>query len=72
MFKHLKQVNMTYCQHLKTSFGYSYTFLSGSFKAFVHGILPNCYETSTSDLIKKLHNDLKQHDNNIKNKSKFE
>ena len=61
MFNHLRQVNMTYIQHLKTSFSYSYTFFNGSIKAFIHGIFPNTYETSTSDLIKKLHNDLEKY-----------
>ena len=61
MFSHLKNVNMTYLQHMRTSFGYSYTFFSGSIKAFIHGIFPNMYETSTSDLIKQLHMDLEKH-----------
>ena len=61
MFNHLRHVNMTYFQHLKTSFSYSYTFLNGSVKAFIHGVFPDIYETTTSDLIKKLHEDLEQH-----------
>lgn len=68
MFNHLKQINMTYFQHLKVSFGYSYYFLNGSLKAFVHGILPNCYETSTSDLIKKMHTDLNNQHSTTNNK----
>ena len=58
MFRHLKQVNMTYYQHMKHSLGLSYDLLNGSIKAFVHGIFPNLYETSTTDLTIKLNNKL--------------
>ena len=60
LFSHLKQINMGYIQHLKMSFGYSYKFFYGSIKAIVHGILPNMYETSTSDLIRNMHNEFEK------------
>ena len=60
MFRHLKQVNMSYFEHLKTSLGFSYHLFGGSIKAFIHGVLPNYYETSTSDLIKNMHSQLKK------------
>ena len=61
MFSHLRDVKMTYFQHLKVSLGYSYSFMTGSIKAFIHGVFPDMYTTSTSDLIRKLHKDIESH-----------
>ena len=41
MFSHLRDVKMTYFQHLKVSLGYSYSFMTGSIKAFIHGVFPD-------------------------------
>ena len=54
MFKHLRKVNMTYSEHLLGAFSYSGELFKGSIKSFIHGIFPNLYETSTTDLVKKL------------------
>ena len=60
MFRHPKEVCMTYTSHLKLSLKLSNLFLRGSAKAFVHGIIPDLYITSSSDTVKKIHDILKQ------------
>ena len=54
MFSHLTKVKMSYIQHLNHSLYFSRMLFSGSIKAFVHGIFPNLYETSTTDLSREL------------------
>ena len=59
-FKHLAQVNMTYFEHFKLSMNLSNILFQGSIKAFIHGIYPDIFITSTTDttklLIRKLKN----------------
>jgi len=50
---------MTYCEHLLFSMSISYNLFKGSIKAAIYAILPNLYETSSSDLIDKLQDKLK-------------
>lgn len=50
MFNHPKKVCMSYIQHLKLSLYFSYILFKGSLKAIVHGLVPDVYVTSTSDL----------------------
>ena len=50
-YKHLTQVCMTYTEHLKFSLSLSGKFAVGSYRAFVHALVPNLYTTSSSDVI---------------------
>lgn len=58
IFCHLNKVNMNYYNHMKHSMGLSVLFFQGGIKAFVHSIYPNVYETSSTDVSKKINNKL--------------
>tara|TARA_B100001564_G_scaffold344754_1_gene342643 strand:- start:2090 stop:2251 length:162 start_codon:yes stop_codon:yes gene_type:complete len=45
---------------MKFSFYLSYTFLTASFYAFVHGIYPDIFITHSSDTIKQISEDMKK------------
>lgn len=60
MFKHLKEVGMTYVEHMKFSFYLSYMFGKASFCALVHGVYPDILITTSSDTINKLSSDIKE------------
>ena len=53
-FKHLKDVNMTYKNHLKESMRYSFKALQSSYYFFIHGIYPDIYTYNGSTNTKKL------------------
>lgn len=59
-FKHPNSVCMNYFQHMKLSLGFSKTFLVGSFQAFTHALFPNIFITSTSDIQKKISEELQE------------
>ena len=61
LFRHPKQVCMTYFQHAKLSLNFSFIFFKASLEAFIHAIYPDICVTSTSDTIKQI--------NDILNKS---
>lgn len=54
MFKHPRNVCMSYVQHLKLSLYFSYILFKGGLKAVLHGFIPDMYITSTSDLSTQL------------------
>jgi len=54
MFKHLKDVNMSYCQHFSRSCEFSVKFLISGIKACIHSIYPDIFVTSTTDTIEEL------------------
>ena len=54
LFRHPKEVCMTYWQHARLSFNFSYIFLKASKEAFIHAIYPDKYITSTSDTVKEI------------------
>lgn len=51
LFRHPKEVCMTYWQHARLSFNFSYMFLKASKEAFIHAIYPDKYITSTTDTV---------------------
>jgi len=57
--QHLKDVDMTYGEHLQFSFSLSKIFLESSVKAIIHAFLPDVYITSSTDNIKLLQNKMK-------------
>ena len=50
MFNHPKNVCMTYIQHLKLSFNFSWLFFKGCVLALIHAVIPDFFITSTSDI----------------------
>ena len=56
---HLKDVDMTYGDHLIFSLSLSRIFLESSIKAIIHAFLPDVYVTSSTDNIKLLQNKMK-------------
>ena len=54
LFRHPKEVCMTYWQHARLSFNFSYMFLKASKEAFIHAIYPDKYITSTTDTVKDI------------------
>ena len=54
LFRHPKEVCMTYWQHARLSFNFSYMFLKASKEAFIHAIYPDKYITSTTDTVKEI------------------
>tara|TARA_B100001559_G_scaffold311174_1_gene307375 strand:- start:53 stop:253 length:201 start_codon:yes stop_codon:yes gene_type:complete len=54
MFKHLKDVNMTYFEHMKFSLFLSFTFFKAALGAFVHSIYPDILVTSSTETLELL------------------
>lgn len=67
--KHPKSVGESYFQHFRKALNFSGLLLSLSFKALVHAILPCCYETTVSDRIKKLNENMQKRRGLVKDKS---
>lgn len=57
-FKHLDKVNMSYFEHMKHSLSLSRLYFEGGVKAIVHAVYPSAYETSSTDIQKKINNKL--------------
>ena len=51
---HLESVDETYFEHQAVAFRYGFRCLIAALMAFVHGIIPGFFQTSASDLVKKL------------------
>ena len=54
MFEHLKEVHMTYCEHLLFSLKLSSLFFIGSIKAIVHGMYPDVCTQSSTEIINSI------------------
>ena len=54
MFQHLKDVNMSYCDHFSRSCEFSIKFFVASIKACLHSFYPDYFITSTTDTIQEL------------------
>tara|TARA_B100001175_G_scaffold306321_1_gene304297 strand:+ start:546 stop:764 length:219 start_codon:yes stop_codon:yes gene_type:complete len=51
---HPKSVCMSYFEHLKLAFGFSFYFFKKSIQSLIHGFYPNLYITSTTDCIEEI------------------
>jgi len=60
MFKHPKDVDMTYLQHMLFALTLSLNFLLLSFKSFVHAIVPSLFLSDASDFIKERYKDFEE------------
>lgn len=56
---HPKNVCMTYVEHFKLSMTLSIHFLEGSIKAFIHGILPFWFASSSTNINKLIETKIK-------------
>lgn len=64
-FNHLESVGQNYTEHFNDSMSYSWTSLKSSFYFFVHGIYPDVFETSGSNTIIELNNQIKEKLDNL-------
>ncbi len=51
---HLAEVKETYFEHQGVAFRYGFNCFKAALMAFVHGLVPGCFQTSASDLVKRL------------------
>ena len=58
-FPHLDKVNMSYFEHMTHSLKFSRLFFEGAYKAFIHAIYPNSFQTSTTDIQKEIYDNLR-------------
>lgn len=56
IFKHLDDVNMTYYEHLQFAMSLLYNIEVMAIKTFFHALIPNIFETGTTDGVKILSN----------------
>ena len=54
IFRHPKDVCMTYFEHARLSLYFSYLFSKGAVLAIVHAIIPDIATTSTSETVKTI------------------
>lgn len=52
--RHLKKIGMSYFQHMRQAFLYSFTAFEAGFIFFIHGIFPHIFETTGSEIINNL------------------
>jgi hypothetical protein len=71
MNSHLLYANQTYWEHLKDSMSFSYRSFKASFCFFIHGLVPNLYETAGSEQIHKLEKTIQLKYENMSNVEVF-
>ena len=54
--KHPNKAGMSYFEHLMLSMRFAFMLFIASIQAFIHALCPFLFETSTSDVIKKIDN----------------
>ena len=64
--RHLKDVNMTYGEHLKHSLNFFFMFSKSSYKAFLHAFIPSTYKTSTTETVEIIFKELEKSSKNNK------
>lgn len=57
--RHLAEVQETYFEHQKVAFRYAMNCFAAAVMALVHGIIPGLFQTSASDLVKRMANNRK-------------
>jgi len=62
-FKHLKEMNMEYLEHMLISLNYAFILFITCIKAIIHSFIPDLFVTSTSECIEEINNELKKHTN---------
>jgi hypothetical protein len=59
---HLAEVNESYFEHQSVALRYSWNCFRAAVMAFIHGVIPGYFQTSSSDLVKRLAGDRKAGD----------
>lgn len=59
IFKHPKNVCMTYFEHMKISLTFSFLFFKGNILSIIHAFLPDLFISSTTDINQQIYNILK-------------
>ena len=54
MKNHLDKAGKTYFQHMAQAWKYAFKLLLAALAGLIHGFLPNLFETTASDTVKKL------------------
>ena len=67
--KHPNSVGESYIKHFYNALSFSCLLFLLSFKAFIHAILPFMFETSVSDRVKTLNNDMQKRKEEAINKN---
>ena len=57
-FKHLTDNNISYLSHLKRTVNISCRMIYGGIAVLIHGVYPSLFETTASNIIKKLNEEL--------------
>ena len=60
LFKHPKNVCMTYSEHFKLSMNFSLLFLYAGYAAVVHAFIPDVHIHTTSETVEKIQQILKE------------
>lgn len=60
-FKHLRESNMDYIEHMLVSLNYSAILFISCIKALIHSFIPDLFITSTSECILEINNKLIRH-----------
>lgn len=58
-FSHLQEINVSYYDHLFMALGYAKEAIHAAFIFTIHGIFPDIFVTSGSEIIHKLNNKIK-------------
>ena len=60
-FKHLRESNMDYVEHMLVSLNYAAILFISCIKALIHSFIPDLFITSTSECILEINNKLIRH-----------
>lgn len=60
-FKHLRESNMDYVEHMLVSLNYAFILFISCIKALIHSFIPDLFITSTSECILEINNKLIRH-----------
>lgn len=60
-FRHLRDSNMNYFEHMLNSLNYAFILFISCIKALIHSFIPDLFITSTSECILEINNKLIRH-----------
>ena len=58
LIEHPNSVGESYIQHMLASFSFSLLMLQGFFVCLIHALLPFCFKTTGSNIIKKMYENM--------------
>lgn len=66
--RHPEENNMTYIQHLFRAWSISFKLSIALFALLIHGLIPSLFETTGTDCIKSLYEEIKEHEKVMKDR----